>query len=512
MNPTSLSVLAAAVLTTLSIAPVQANQPTPIQHVLMISVDGLHALDLQNFSASHPHSAMAQLAQTGIEYTQARTVSPADSFPGLLALTTGGTPAVTGVYYDETYDRRLSPPGSNCHQLGTPVVYDESMDGPGADVGKPVLKTSLLPLDPNGCKPVYPHSYLRVNTVFEIIRQAGGHTAWIDKHPVYEILNGPSGLGVEDLYTPEIGSNFEGLEDKHGDKITASINRTARYDQAKVSALINEIDGFRHDGKTPAPVPTLFGLNLQAVNVGQKLAGYKDAQGHPTAQLEAALVHSDMLIGKIVSALREKNLLDSTLLIVTAKHGNGPIDPKAIRHVDKKEIARTIEHAVPGALAQVTPDQGALIWLNDASKTALVARALAHHSKHLGIRRVLYGLTLALYFPSPKTDSRTPDLIIIPKRGVIYAKAGDKKKAEHGGFVTDDTHVALLISNPQLPHTGEVLQAPVFTTQVAPTLLASLGLSPVALEAVKKQGTPVLPGEDWSIFSAQAGAVSQSRN
>ena len=185
MKPTSLSVLAAAVLTTLSIAPVQANQSDHIQHVLMISVDGLHALDLRNFSASHPHSAMAQLTHTGVEYTQAQTVSPADSFPGLLALTTGGTPAVTGVYYDETYDRHLSPPGSDCRQIGTSVIYDESIDGPGADVGKPALKTSLLPLDPKGCKPVYPHSYLRVNTVFEIIRQAGGHTAWIDKHPVY---------------------------------------------------------------------------------------------------------------------------------------------------------------------------------------------------------------------------------------------------------------------------------------------------------------------------------------
>ncbi|MHB8166890.1 MAG: alkaline phosphatase family protein [Sulfuricella sp.] len=507
MKPTSLSVLAAALLTTLSVnTPAQGNQPGRIKHVLMISVDGLHALDLRNFSVSHPRSTMAQLARTGIEYTQAQTVSPADSFPGLLALTTGGTPAVTGVYYDVTYDRRLSPPGSNCRQMGTSVVYDESIDGPGAEVGKPVLKTSLLPLDPKDCKPVYPHSYLRVNTVFEIIRQAGGHTAWIDKHPVYEILNGPSGQGVEDLYTPEIGANFEGLEDKHGDKITASINRTERYDQAKVSALINEIHGFRHDGKMAAPVPTIFGLNLQAVNVGQKLAGYKDALGHPTPQLEAALVHSDMLIGKIVSALREKNLLDSTLLIVTAKHGNGPIDPKALRHVDKKDIARAIEHAVPGALAQITSDQGALIWLNDASKTAFVARALEYNSKRLGIRHVLYGSTLALYFPSPKIDSRTPNLIIIPKHGVIYAKAGDKKKAEHGGFVTDDTHVALLISNPYLQRAGEVIQAPVFTTQVAPTLLASLGLPPIALEAVAKQGTPVLPGEDWNIFFTQPDA------
>lgn len=501
----SLSVIACALLTTLSVSSAaQGVAPERIEHVLMVSVDGLHALDLSNFVLDHPHSAMAELARTGIEYTQAQTVSPADSFPGLLALTTGGTPAVTGVYYDESYDRRLSPPGSNCRQIGTSVIYDESIDGAGADLGKPALKTSLLPLDPKGCKPVYPHDYLRVNTVFEIIRQAGGHTAWIDKHPVYEILNGPGGEGVEDLYTPEIGANYEGLEGRHGDKITASIERTERYDQAKIGALINEIRGFQHDGKTPAPVPTIFGLNLQAVNVGQKLAGYRDAEAHPTQQLEAALVHSDELIGRIVAALRERKLLDSTLLIVTAKHGNGPIDPKALRYVDKKEISRVVERAAPGALAQITSDQGALIWLRDQTRTTLVAHALEHHAKRLGIRRVLYGPRLALHFPSPVSDSRTPDLIVIPERGVIYAKAGDKKRAEHGGSASDDTHVALLISNPHLQRAGAVIRAPVFTTQVAPTLLVSLGLSPSALEAVAKQGTPVLPGEDWKSFSANS--------
>jgi hypothetical protein len=498
MKLTLAGIFCSALLLTFSArALAQENNVKSIKHVLLISVDGLHALDLQNFSDSHPHSELAQLAHNGIVYTQAHTPGPADSFPGLLALMTGGTPAVTGVYYDETYDRHLSPPGSNCHHLGTAVIYDESVDGAGAATGKPVLNTKLLPLDPETCQPVYPHTYLRVNTVFEVIRQAGGYTAWIDKHPVYEILNGPSGRGVEDLYTPEIGSNFEGKKDKHENKITGSIKRTERYDQLKVTALINEIRGFQHDGKTPALVPTLFGVNLQAVNVGQKLAGYQNEYGKPSTQLEAAIAHCDMLIGNVVSALRQNNLLDSTLLIITAKHGNGPIDPRVLRHINRKAIARFVDKAVPGALAQVTTDQGALIWLHDSAKAAQVANALQQHKSNLGIRRVLYGSSMELYYPSPKIDSRTPDLIIIPQQGVVYAKAGDKKKAEHGGFVTDDTNVALLISNPHLPHAGVVTRAPVFTTQVAPTLLTSLGLPPNDLEAVVRQGTPVLPGENW---------------
>jgi hypothetical protein len=37
-----------------------------------------------------------------------------------------------------------------------------------------------------------------------VVRAKGGRTAWADKHPAYDLVNGPSGKGVEDLYTPEI--------------------------------------------------------------------------------------------------------------------------------------------------------------------------------------------------------------------------------------------------------------------------------------------------------------------
>lgn len=468
-----------------------------IRHVLLISVDGLHAIDLQNYLVEHRDSTLAQLARNGIVYTQAHTVRPADSFPGMLALATGGTPAVTGVYYDETYARDLSPPGSHCRQRGSRVIYTEAVDAPGAAEGKPLLDPKLLPRNPRHCTPEYPHRYLRVNTVFDVVRAAGGYTAWIDKHPVYEILNGPSGKGVEDLYTPEIGRDAEGLKHKATKGITGSLRRTERYDAKKVRALINEIHGKRHDGKSAAPVPTLFGLNLQAVNVGQKLAGYRNAQAQPTLALADAIAHCDRLLGEIVAALRKAKLLNSTLLIVTAKHGNGPIDPRVVRRIDKTALAKVIKQAAPNELAQMTTDQGALIWLKDGAATKRVADALLRNRTSLGIRRVLYGPRLSLYFPSPNTDSRTPNLIVIPKQGVIYTKAGVKKKAEHGGFNQDDTHVALLIANPYLPHKGIVQRAPVFTTQVAPTILASLGLPPKLLEAVVKQGTPVLPGESW---------------
>ncbi len=462
----------------------------PTRHVLLVSVDGLHAVDLARYVATHPQSTLARMSAQGITYSDARTPTPADSFPGLLALVTGGTPAATGVYYDVTWDRRLAPPRGPCRAIGARVAWNEAIDrtdGRGIDPAR-------LPRDPTrGCARVWPWQYLRVNTIFDVVRAAGGTTAWADKHPAYAIVQGPSGHRLDDFYTPEIGANAEGLAPA-ADRVTASIARTEAYDAMKTQAVLHEIAGFRHDGKTHAPVPTVFGLNLQAVNVAQKLAGYVDADGAPTPALTGALDHVDALLGTLRVALAAHGLTDSTLIIVTAKHGNGPIDPRRLRLIDAEHLRAAIERAAPGELAQLTPDQGALIWLHHDRAAAIVARALDAQRAALGIRRVLWGARLALRFPAPVHDSRTPDLIVIPDAGVIYGKPHASKRAEHGGFLADDRHVALLLSGPMLAQRGCVVRAPVMTTQVAPTVLTVLGLDPERLDAVREEGTPGLPG------------------
>ena len=81
-----------------------------VRHVLLISVDGLHALDLSNFVATHHDSTLAALSRHGVTYTNNSTSTPSDSFPGLASLVTGGSPVTTGLWYDDTYNRALSPP------------------------------------------------------------------------------------------------------------------------------------------------------------------------------------------------------------------------------------------------------------------------------------------------------------------------------------------------------------------------------------------------------------------
>jgi hypothetical protein len=91
----------------------------------------------------------------------------------------------------------------------------------------------------------------------------------------------------------------------------------------------------------------------------------------------------------------------------------------------------------------------------------------------------------------PVAAARAPNVFIQPNWGVIYS-GSSKKIAEHGGGTLDDTHVALLVSNPRLnPRT---ISGHVTTTQVAPTILRALALEPQDLDAVRKEGTKPLPG------------------
>ena len=460
-------------------------QGGPFKHVLLLSVDGMHEMDLANFIAANPNSALAGLTAHGVHYAKASSAKPSDSFPGLLAIVTGGSPRTTGVYYDDSYDRSLSPPGSKCATTGTEVVYDESIDKkPDAMDGGGGLNEEALPLDPaKGCTPVYPHSFLRVNTIFEVIKAAGGLTAWSDKHPAYELVNGPSGTGVTDLYTPEINSS---------DDITANAANTAAYDDTKVAAIINQIDGKTHDGQPASGVPAVFGMNFQAVSVGEKTAGYTDAMGTPTPDLAAALKHTDASIGRMVAELGAKGLADDTLVIVTAKHGQSPIDPSLKIIVDKKMIPGIIDGVQKDLGAQVTQDSVSLIWLADQSKAGDAKAALEAHKADAHIDTIYGPDMIATMFGDATKDPRVPDIIVQPMNGVIYTKPTATKIAEHGGMGEDDTHVLLLLSAPRLP--AATVADAVTTQQIAPTILKALGLDPQSLQAVKAEGTALLPG------------------
>jgi hypothetical protein len=531
----------AGTVATASVASAERHSPSQADHVLLLSVDGLHQADLSYYVKAHPKSALAALSGNGVEFTAAQTPVPSDSFPGLVAQVTGGNPASTGIYYDDTWNHALLPAGTtNCAGAtpGAEVTYFEQADknqhsldaGQGLSglpdsilsmTGNPdtLIDPSQLPVDPATCKPVYPHSYLKVNTIFEVARAAGMRTAWSDKHPAYEILNGPSGTGVQDLFTPEINSDAPTA----GSPVdwTQDNALTEQYDSYKVQAVINEIDGFDHSGTAAVGTPAIFGMNFQTVSTAQKLptsdglkGGYLADGVTPGPLLSRALDFVNAKVGEMLAAIDAQHLEGTTTVILSAKHGQSPDTPSALTRIPDGPIIDALDAAWqathPSAakplVAFSVDDDGMLIWLDDRSgeATEFAKRFLLSHSgtgndingdpkpyTSSGLRKVYAGPAAARYFDVPPGDPRVPDVFGISQYGVVYT-GGQGKIAEHGGANPQDRNVPLVVSGgPVEDHA--VVGKPVETTQIAPTILKLLGLAPDSLQAVQLEHTRTLP-------------------
>jgi hypothetical protein len=512
-----------------------APTPTAPAHVLLISVDGLHEQDVAHCLAAGTCPTIAAIASTGVHYANAATPGLSDSFPGLAALLTGGTPKASGLFYDVSYDRTLFAPGdTTCTGTrGWNVVFDETtgvdafnggalvhLDGGGA------FNPQAIPhaLVDGVCVPVYPHDYIRTNTLFEVVKanMAGSRTAWADKHAWgYDWVNGPSGHGVDDLARTEINST----DPATGTDYTDVYTHTEVFDDLHVGIILNQIDGKTSSGVDLAPVPTVFGTNFQTLSVAQKAShakggGYVDAAFTPGVAVGAAMGYVEASLAKIVAELKARNLFASTMIVLTAKHGQSPADPSLL--VKNGDTLTALLEAdgyldAGGAFGQAatatgSPNDGTglsgtgmiqtddvgLVWLRDPAQAAA---AVATINANLGCTppgvcadgagaSILSGADLAAKFGDPALG-RTPDIIVQPNPGVIYTSS-TKKDAEHGGNAPDDSHVALIVSYPSW--SASTNATPVVTTQVAPTILAALKLDPALLQAVKTEGTAVLPG------------------
>ena len=523
-----------------------AKPQSAAQHVLLLSIDGMHQSDLDFYVKANPSSVLAKLVHKGAEFTNAETPVPSDSFPGMVAQVTGGNPSSTGVYYDDTYNHALLPAGtsfaackSGTVKPGVEVTYFEQLDknphaldagqglaGPPGSIlqmtgnATSLIDPSQLPVDPVSCLPVYPNNYLKVNTVFGVLHNAGKYTAWSDKHVAYQILNGPGAAdNIDDLFAPEINSDAPTI----GSSIdwTGDNALTQQYDNYKVEAVVNEINGHDHSGTKTAPVPALFGMNFQTVSTAEKLpasdgltGGYLADGVTPGPLLVRALDFINPAVGEMVSALKAQGLDKSTTIILSAKHGQSPMQPSALTRIPDGPIvsginaAWALTHPTNTQLVvQATDDDAMLLWLSDRSDaaTSFVKNYLLTHTgagndingnpKSLpqsGLATVFAGADAANYFNVPVGDPRVPDVFGIVQHGVVYT-GGKGKIAEHGGADPQDRNVPLVVSGAGVPRSGSVNTGVVETTEIAPTILQLLGLPANALQAVQIEHTPTLP-------------------
>src|SRR5215831_15213433 len=515
MKRFTLNLTAAALgLAILNPASVRAED-TKIRHVLVISIDGMHSHDMQTWIANNPNSALAVLAATGVNYTNAFTTQPSDSIPSTVGIFTGASPSLGGMYYDDAWHRVWAPPPAKGACVtgvanGTLIDLKQGIDVSPNSVNSGGINPANLPRDPfNGCAPVYPHNMIRVNTIFEVIHGAGLYTAYSEKRPSYDFLNGPSGTGVQDLYVPEInGVNL----------LVPSQIET--FDNLRVTSILSEIRGLKSDGVTPAPTPNLFGMNFQAVNSVKKASptsGY-DALGNFDANLRHELAFIDGAIGSMLSAIRLQGLANSTAVIITAKHGESPlISTRTI--VDQTAIGAIVSAggvpvtASPTSLkvGKTTQKTSELIWLPRQgsngvpltpaavqAETALAVTTLTTSvdSRFQPFWTSILSFGSGLPFPDPTVDPAAPDIVVVMKDGVNFEPQplpAAPTFAEHGGFGENETHVPLLVSYPTWAPVSVSGPLNIATRQIAPTVLSMLGLNPAALDAVRIEGIASLP-------------------
>jgi hypothetical protein len=118
----------------------------PAEHIILLNVEGVHALDLDTYVAAHPRSALSQLSARAVVYTNAHLTWNTEA-AGLLALVTGGTPLSTGVYSAE-----------------------------------------------ENCTPQTP----RVNNILDLVHARGGRTAWAGSAAEIRLLEGRTGSALSD--------------------------------------------------------------------------------------------------------------------------------------------------------------------------------------------------------------------------------------------------------------------------------------------------------------------------
>jgi hypothetical protein len=528
-----------------------------VKHVLLLSIDGMHAVDLYNCvhgvsgaNSGAPYCPnLAALSRQAVTYVNTSSSRPSDSFPGLAALVTGGTPKSTGLYYDVAFDRSLDAPtittgtglaGGPCTPYaiptGTTTDFDQGIDfddtklnggAPGAaptEGGIASIDPKKLIRDPSkGCAPVYPWNFVRTNTIFGVVHAAGGYTAWIDKHPSYSMAAGPGGTGLDDYYSPEVSSNaiaLPGISTSEGVSCAkvrdthnapqawnASFDNIQCYDALKVHALINEIEGKTHGGD-PAKTPAVFGMNFQAVYIGESVyepgvggGGYQNAAAAPGTRLLQEVEFVDASIGDIVAALQRAGIYDQTLLIITAKHGDSPIDTKHYVADGTNTPATLLGSAIPYSESPLnttgigaTEDDVSVLWLKEGASVPDAVELLESNAAAIGLGEIFYGPSLWVNYDvggwDAGQDPRTPDIIVTPNVGVTYSSS-TLMIGDHGGFAHDDTNVLLLVSHPGF--VPQTVSNTTTTAQVAPTIVQALGINPTALDAVRLEGTAVLP-------------------
>jgi arylsulfatase A-like enzyme len=228
--------------------------------------------------------------------------------------------------------------------------------------------------------------------------------------------------------------------------------------------------------------------------------------------LASALGFVDAQVGRIIDAVDQAGATGTTTIILSAKHGQSPIQPQTLIRIDDGAIVDAINAEwakghpdTPELIVHSVNDDAMIMWLADrsAEAAAFVKDRLSAHTgvgtdvagkprrfTASGTDQIYAGKDAAAFFGTTSADPRVPDVYASTQPGTVYTSG--TKIAEHGGVTPADRNVPLVVVGPGVVHRDD--SSTVSTAQIAPTILRRLDLDPLKLQAVVAEGTQPLPG------------------
>jgi predicted AlkP superfamily pyrophosphatase or phosphodiesterase len=217
---------------------------------------------------------------------------------------------------------------------------------------------------------------------------------------------------------------------------------------------------------------------------------------------DPSLVQTDMRdwdtdLGQIEDAYRRAGILNQTLFVITADHGMMPIE----RWVP----SATIDNAITAAgttSPDVASNSGDYVWLADPTKAQTVADNIMN-ANDPGIMCAYYlgGTTTApAYSPSSSCNvdpaietanqyllsallnGHEPQVVVLGNEGVSFSDpVSTHWKGDHGGASWESQHFPLILAGPGVKQ-GVTIDSPVQTEDIAPTVLAAMGVTPTGMD------------------------------
>jgi predicted AlkP superfamily pyrophosphatase or phosphodiesterase len=203
----------------------------------------------------------------------------------------------------------------------------------------------------------------------------------------------------------------------------------------------------------------------------------------------------DADLGRIEAAYQAAGILNQTLFVITADHGMMPVT----RFIPSTVVTNAVAKAGTSA-PDIAANTADYVWLADSSKAQAVAQNVLS-ANDPGIQSAYY-LTTQKGHPqyvaagqgtgSPAVEvanqyllqallnGHEPQVVIFGNEGASFSDPSYKWKADHGGGSWESQHIPLVLAGPGIKP-GQTLTTPAQLEDVAPTVLADMGVTPTGM-------------------------------